>query len=234
MLSIIIPTYNEEKYLPFLLQSIQNQAFWEDYEVIVADNNSTDSTRAIARGYGAIVTDGGLPGEGRNLGAEVAEGDVFLFLDADVVLSDPNYLADCLAEFRKKKFGVATCRVEPISDLKLDHFGHGAYNLLMLATANFSPVAPGFCIWVKPGVHDAINGFDEEIKLAEDTDYVQRAKKWGAKFGVLMSHKVPTSVRRMERDGRWSTAAKYILCGLHMAFIGKVKTDIFKYTFGHK
>ena len=42
--SIIIPTYNEEEYLPILLDSIKEQDF-SDYEVIVADANSTDKTR---------------------------------------------------------------------------------------------------------------------------------------------------------------------------------------------
>lgn len=233
MLSIVIPTYNEEKYLPLLLRSIALQEFSGKYEVIVADNNSTDKTREIAQQFGAIVTDGGLPGPGRNRGAEIASGKYILFLDADVVLTDPSYLKDCLHEFKKKKLGCATCRVAPLSDLKRDHFGHGVYNVLMVSLAKVAPVAPGFCIWVKKKIHQSINGFDEEIKLAEDTDYASRARKV-AKFGVLMSHKVPTSIRRLERDGRFNIAAKYILAGFYMMFFGKIKTDIFKYTFGHK
>ena len=77
--SIIIPTYNEEEYLPVLLESIKKQDF-DDYEVIVADANSTDRTREIAEEYGCIVVDGGLPGVGRNNGARVAKGEYLLFL----------------------------------------------------------------------------------------------------------------------------------------------------------
>jgi Glycosyltransferases involved in cell wall biogenesis len=233
MLSIVIPTYNEEKYLPLLLQSINNQFFEEDYEIIVADNKSTDQTREIARQYGAIVTDGGMPGAGRNKGALAASGEYILFLDADVVLTEPHFLSDCFDEFREKNFGCATCRIVPLSDLKVDLVGHEAYNVIMVALAGLAPVAPGFCIWVKREVHDLISGFDEDIKLGEDTDYAFRAKKI-AKFGVLMSHKVPTSIRRLERDGRFNIAMKYILAGLYMVFFGKIKTDIFKYTFGYK
>ena len=58
-LSIIIPTYNEEEYLPKLLESIKMQDF-TDYEVIVADANSKDNTRKIATDYGAKVVDGGF------------------------------------------------------------------------------------------------------------------------------------------------------------------------------
>ena len=55
ILSIIIPTYNEEEYLPLLLKSIKQQDF-RDYEIIVADANSKDNTVKIAEEYGCIVT----------------------------------------------------------------------------------------------------------------------------------------------------------------------------------
>ena len=79
MLSIIIPTYNEEEVLPNLLRSIKEQDY-KDYEVVVADAKSTDKTREIAQKFDCRVVDGGLPGEGRNHGAEAAKGDRFLFL----------------------------------------------------------------------------------------------------------------------------------------------------------
>ena len=60
-ISIIIPTYNEEEYLPKLLESIKSQDF-TDYEVIVADAQSNDNTREIAKEYGCVVVEGGLPG----------------------------------------------------------------------------------------------------------------------------------------------------------------------------
>ena len=48
MISIVIPTLNEEKYLSKLLKSIKNQTF-KDYEIIVSDNNSKDNTKKIAK-----------------------------------------------------------------------------------------------------------------------------------------------------------------------------------------
>jgi glycosyltransferase involved in cell wall biosynthesis len=230
MLSIVIPTYNEEDYLPLLLTSIKGQTF-QDYEIIVADNKSTDNTVKVATSFGACVVPGGLPGKGRNIGASYARGDTILFLDADVVLQDPELLQKAFEEFNLKKFAVATCGVEPLSDKKLDKLSHEAYNLFVKATASFVPHAPGFCIFVKRSTHDLINGFDEEIKLAEDSDYVYRASRWG-KFGVL-NQKVPVSVRRLDRDGRMKIILKYILCGIHMRLFGQVKSDIFNYTFGY-
>ena len=82
MLSIIIPAYNEEKYLPRLLRCIKEQTY-KDYEIIIADANSTDKTRQIAKKYGCKIAKGGLPAVGRNNGAKIAKGDILLFLDAD-------------------------------------------------------------------------------------------------------------------------------------------------------
>ncbi len=231
MLSIIIPTYNEENYLPILLKSIRNQIFF-DYEVIVADNNSSDRTKEIALSYGSILTQGGLPGKGRNLGAKIAKGEYLLFFDADVELTNRYFLADCFSELKSNKLAGATNCILPLSNSRIDELGHNSYNLIMKSMVHSSPIAPGFCIWMKKDIHQIINGFNEEIKLGEDTDYVKRASKISS-FGILKSHKIPVSVRRLERDGRFNVAMKYILCGLHMAVLGNVKSYIFKYTFGH-
>jgi glycosyltransferase involved in cell wall biosynthesis len=231
MLSIIIPTYNEAKYLPLLLQSIKLQSFI-DYEVIIADNNSTDSTVEIAKTYGAQITSGGLPGTGRNEGAKIAKGDLLLFLDADVILIDKNYLTDCYAEFSNRNVDVATCCIFPISTLKKDIIWHQFYNAIIIASQKFSPYAPGFCIFAKKSVHDSINGFDEDILLGEDSDYVKRANKIST-FKVLRSQKIHVSVRRLDKDGRINVIAKYAMAGLYMMIVGGIKTNIFNYSFGN-
>ena len=104
-ISIIIPTYNEEEYLPKLLESIKSQDF-NDYEVIVADAQSNDNTRKIAEEYGCVVVEGGLPGPGRNRGAEVAQGEMLLFLDSDLELTE-NYLKNVVEEFESDDLGIA-------------------------------------------------------------------------------------------------------------------------------
>jgi len=231
MLSIIIPTYNEENYIELLLRSIAAQSF-KDYEVIVADAHSKDRTRAIAEANGARVIDGGMPAVGRNEGAKVARGDILLFLDADVVLPDPWFLQGTLAEFEKRKLDVATCEADPISKKRVDKALHEVFNYFMRVTASTLPHAPGFCIFARKRIHDEISGFDEKIKLAEDHDYAHRAAKKG-KFGVLKIYRIPVSVRRMERDGRFNITMKFLLCELYMQMMGAPKTDVFHYTFGH-
>ncbi|MBU0648961.1 glycosyltransferase [Patescibacteria group bacterium] len=231
MLSIIIPTYNEQDFLPYLLKSIRAQDY-KDYEIIVADANSEDRTRQVARDYGARVVDGGLPAAGRNRGAQAAKGEKFLFLDADVYLPGKDFLSKTIFEFDSRALDLATCYLEPISDKKVDILFHRFYNQYAKNLRFVTPHAPGFCIFVRRHVHEAIDGFNESIKLAEDHDYSKRARKFG-QFGFLESAKIPVSVRRFDRDGRANIAIKYALCELHMFTIGGVKNDIFKYRFGY-
>ncbi len=231
MVSIIIPTYNEERHLPDLLRSIRAQAF-DDYEIIVADNHSKDTTRTIAAEHGAQVVDGGLVARGRNNGAAAAKGDVLIFFDADVVLPDPWFLHSTVTEFRERKLGAATCKITPLSDKTVDKVFHELYNQFMAITASFRPHAPGFCIFARRDVHEQLGGFDETITLGEDTDYVDRAGKADT-FGVLKSARIPVSVRRFERDGRLNIAVKYLLTEFHMRTIGMVRSDAIGYTFGH-
>lgn len=88
LVSIVIPTLNEENYLPLLLSSIQNQTY-EPIEVIIADSSS-DSTPGIARDAGATVVsvEELNISLARNEGARAAQGDILIFCDADCILAN--------------------------------------------------------------------------------------------------------------------------------------------------
>jgi glycosyltransferase involved in cell wall biosynthesis len=229
MLSIIIPALNEEKYLSLLLDSIKKQSF-KNYEIIVADAGSKDKTLEIARSYGCKIIKGGLPAKGRNEGAKIAKKDLFLFLDADVILP-PDFLADAIGEFQKQKLGIATFYFV-FSGKKIDKFFSDAYNSWVKMTKSFLPHAVGSTLLVRKSVHNAIGGFDEEIMLAEDHAYARKAKKI-AKYGFLETQPVLTSSRRLAQEGRIKVCLKYILAELHMVSLGPIKSDVFKYKFDH-
>jgi glycosyltransferase involved in cell wall biosynthesis len=231
-ISIVIPTKNEEHHLPTLLESIKRQTVQPD-EIIVADAHSSDRTRAIAESFGANVIDGGLPARGRNKGAAQAKSDIILFLDADVELRDPTFLEKSIKEFLERNLGLATCDVFPLSDAFVDHFLHKAYNTYVRAWGSVFPHAPGFCMFVRRDLHNALGGFDESVVFCEDHDYARRFVDVGT-FGFLRSTKIPVSIRRLDRDGRTKIAMKYLLAELHTAFVGPIRSDRFHYTFGHE
>jgi len=239
MLSIIIPTLNEGKYLPLLLEQIKKQNF-DDLEIIVADADSEDKTVEIAKNFGCKITKGGLPAKGRNEGAKIAKGDIFLFMDADNIFLPENFLERLLVEFKKRNLGVASFpiyltgkKIDPVRNNisnVVDKIVYGFYNNFV----NFTqiPLATN-SVLVKRAVFEKVGGFDEEIKIAEDQWFALRAAKYG-KYGFIKTEPVLTSSRRFEREGRLKTYLKYFLAGIYIFFFGPVKKDIFKYEWYNK
>ncbi len=228
-LSVIIPALNESARLPGLLEALNAQTRPPD-EIIVADAGSKDGTAELARERGARVVPGGMPGPGRNAGARVAQGEVFLFLDADV-LPRPDFLEVALGEFERAGYVVATCPTEALSDDLSDRLIMDATNLYLQIILPFSPRAPGFCIFARRAVHQAIGGFDETLKMSEDHDYVRRASKYG-ELGLLTSARIPVSMRRLEKEGIVGLALKYLWCEMY-ALAGKpIRSLPFEYEFG--
>ena len=229
--SIIIPTYNEEEYLPVLLDSIEEQDF-TDYEVIIADANSEDKTREIAEEYGCIVVDGGLPAVGRNNGAKVAKGELLLFLDSDLQLTE-DYLGTVLYEFRMERLGIAITQMLPMSNRVEDKLYHDFANYFMISVENIKPPGAGcYGIIAKKSLHDECGGFDESLTFGEDTDYIERlAKK--EPFKVLRNAKIGVSTRRLEEEGIATLIQQYGKSTVN-DFLGK-RTDAseLNYNFGH-
>ena len=230
MLSIIIPTLNEEDNLERLLESIENQDF-KKYEIIVADAGSKDSTKKIAKEHGCKIVKGGSPAEGRNAGAKVAKKSTFLFLDADVVLKN-NTLKKVLKEFEEKKLKIATFFLLPSSKKKTPKFLFTFfYNIPIFLLEKVLPHA-AMGILVDKKLFKKLGGFDEDITLAEDHDLARRAEKLG-KYGIIKSSNIYVSDRRFKKEGWLKTYSKYLLCEGHMILIGPVKKDLFKYNFDY-
>lgn len=233
MLSIIIPTLNEEKYLPRLLESIKRQDY-KNYETIVADNHSIDKTVAIAKKYGCKITKGGLPGPGRNEGAKVAKGDLLLFLDADVIIPDGS-LKKLLEEYTRKKIDIAVCLLKPQEKRSVQaSLIYSFYNsgILLLKELDY-PAGMSFML-IKKEIHKEVKGFNPSIKFGEDTDYLNRASKFG-KFGILKSKKILVSPRRFKNDGWLKTSLKYVWANMYMFSKGPIpiKSKFLEYKFGH-
>lgn len=231
MISIIIPTLDEEDYLPRLLDCLRKQKGSGDFEIIVADAGSQDKTREIAMAFGCKIVKGGLPARGRNQGVKEAKGDLLLFLDADV-LPEEDFLREAIEEFKKRNLDIATFSIVPLSEKKGPKIVFNFfYNYpLQVLEGRWAHGAMG--ILVKRWLHQKIGGFDEKIKIGEDHHYVQRASKIG-KFGMVKSTKIFVSLRRIKKEGWVRTGLKYSFAELHMKFKGPVKKDIFQYKFNH-
>jgi len=93
-ISVIIPTYNEEKVIGACLISLSHQTF-KDFEIIVVDDGSTDDSKRIVRNLESQISNLESftqnhkgPGEARNLGARKARGQIVVFVDADMTFDN--------------------------------------------------------------------------------------------------------------------------------------------------
>ena len=113
MISVVIPTYNEENNIQETLESVSKQTIPRDsYEIIVVDGGSRDRTREIAKKYADKVIIQKSPGVGgaRNDGVRAAQNDLIATTDADVLV--PNtWLEKILANFEDKTV-VAVCGLD--------------------------------------------------------------------------------------------------------------------------
>ncbi len=231
MISIVIPTYNEERFLPRLLKSIEAQSF-KDYEIIVADNDSTDTTVEIALKHGARVVDGGLPAVARNRGASSAKGEYILFLDADTLLPDEFFLERLFRRFERDYIDICITSLKPIDSDKLIYktlfdFANAYFKLMEYV----KPQGGGACILVTKRMHRRIGGFDQSMPAAEDLDYITRASEIG-RFRVYSDIFVYVSVRRFEKEGLNNYLRKLVHSAFVFFFTGKVSSKV-EYEFGN-
>lgn len=106
-ISIVIPTLNEEKYLPHTLESLKKQSY-QNFEIIISDGDSNDRTIEIAKQFGAktVVNHNSSVTMARQKGTEEAKGEIIVGADADTIYP-PNHLDQIIADFQKNKSIIA-------------------------------------------------------------------------------------------------------------------------------
>ncbi|VVB90522.1 Glycosyltransferase AglE [uncultured archaeon] len=203
MISVIVPTYNEEAGITACLKSLCSQTLPRDeYEIIVVDGNSTDRTRELAKEYAdeVFIQTSKKVGGARNDGAMQAKGTIVATTDADCIIP-PDWLGVIKKDFAKKNVVQLYGTVYPIEG--------GIKNRLSLILANtFS------CIGYYTGVFYYTLGcntaFDKEafikagmyrcIDAGDDVEIARRMKKLGkVKFDSRM--RVGFSMRRYQQFG---------------------------------
>lgn len=204
--SIIVPAYNEGGFLAATLTAIMEStaALGGPVEVIVVDNNSTDSTAAIARDFGARVVAEPINqiSRARNAGARAARGPYLIFIDADTLVSGP--LLDAALE--KLDSGTVSGGGTTIA---IDT----THRLAMMATASWNwlatrlPLAAGCFIYCRRDAFEAIGGFSEAVYASEELWLSRDLKRWSKRHGydfVVLDIPVMTSARKLD----WLSAAQ--------------------------
>lgn len=200
MISFIIPAYNEERLLASTVRAIHTAAgaLGEPYEVIVADDASTDQTSAIAVECGARVVRVAHRqiAATRNSGARAASGDYFIFVDADTLVNEA-VVRGAVAALRSGAVGGgAAVHFDgplPLYARILQPIAVWVYRLGRLAAGCFL-----FCS--RPAF-EAVGGFDEKLFGAEELA-MSRALKRQGRF-VVLRDAVLTSGRKLRAYSGW-------------------------------
>lgn len=235
--SIIIPTLNEEKFLPNLLQSIADQTE-KSFEVIVVDGASKDNTIKIARSFDkkipirVIACDHARLPMQRNRGARQGWGEWLVFIDADSVLLP--YCLNRLGEFiQTEKPRFVTSWGKPDSRVVQDSLSTLLYNMVLEGGLLFhKQLSPGPFTMVERSAFVDVGGYDETLEFAEDQNLSQRLADHGVPLAIIRETLFIWSMRRFRQQGRVRSAQVYIRSALRVLFTGKNYTHMPGYIMG--
>lgn len=176
-LSVVIPTWNEELWLPRLLRCLVGTDDID--EVIVVDNESEDATVCIANAHGCKVVSGGRPGKARNIGARASRGDAIMFVDADVIV-DSATIDSVMRHFANSKVVAAHCRLEPIFPTPFIRLCYAIMDCYfsVVSYIGFSQGVGSFLV-VRKEAFFAVDGFRENVAVGEDADLYRRLASIG-------------------------------------------------------
>ena len=177
LLSVIVPAYNEEKYLSQTLERLSEILEGVDAELIVVDNNSTDKTAEIARGYGARVVFESVNqiSRARNAGAKMAQGKYFVFIDADTLVEKKHL------EIAVKNLSSGKCvggGAFVLLDGELPFLGRKLTSLWNWISKTYSLAAGSFLYCTREGF-ETVGGFSEVVYASEEIWFAKALKKWG-------------------------------------------------------
>ena len=220
MISIIIPTLNEEKLLPEMLGQFTPEIIAKyAIEIVVSDGGSTDDTLRIARGHAARVVENSEGVKqtislGRNTGAREARGETFVFLNADTRIRDcDRFFRRMLEEIARPGIVAVTCSVEvyPEEAGWIDRWYHGFYNwLFALMNEVGMGMGRGECHVVPRDVFQRVGGYADKIAAGEDYDLFRRIDALG-RITFLKDVMVYESPRRYRKYGyAWVTASWFL------------------------
>jgi glycosyltransferase involved in cell wall biosynthesis len=206
--SLIIPAYNEEAYLPALLDSLavardRYEGGPDDIEVVVVDNASTDATADLARSRGCRVVseDRRIIAAVGNTGARHARGRVLVFVDADNIMHPDTFnVIDRTLSTGKVIAGSSGVKMQRMSP------GIAVTYALMVPLVWLTRMDTGV-VFCRREDFEAIGGYNEDLLFAEDVqllwDLMRLGWKQGRKLTRTRSVKATYSTRKFDKHGDW-------------------------------
>lgn len=228
-LSLVIPAYNEEKYIGQCLKSVFENAQNNFFEVVVVDNGSSDGTLGVVKKFSGVklVTENrkGVT-RARQRGFLESTGDIICFVDADSIIPK-DWAGKVQKEFEKGDLVCLSGPYEYYDQSRFMQFLVKYFYWRFLALPTYwmvSYMAISGNLAIRRSVLEKMGGLNTEIEFyGDDTDTVRRASKFGTtKFSMNLV--MESSNRRLVKQGLFLTTFFYIGNFLSEVFLKKPVT----------
>ncbi|CAN5287868.1 hypothetical protein BH20VER2_BH20VER2_07480 [soil metagenome] len=225
-ISFVVPAYNEEVELPGMLRALRTaaEAAGQPYEIIVADDASTDGTPQIAEQFGArvVAVHRRQIAATRNAGAAVARGEILFFVDADSQIEPGHVTAAIEALEGGFAGGGAVMQLHGETPLWVRAFTP------VFCTVYFTVMnlGAGAFLFTTRRNFAAVGGFDEQYFAGEEIYFTQALKQLG-RFKML-KQPVRTSARKVRMHSGWYLWSRcfLILLGGRNGVLSREKLDL--------
>ena len=233
-ISLIIPAFNEEKYIGQCLDSVVKNSNGSFFEIIVVDNRSTDNTNVIASRYPNVKVvhedKKGLT-RARQRGYVESKGEILAYIDADTIMPEGWY-EKVIKEFNSNENLACLSGpgyfydVSKVDQWLLKNIYWRIVTMITYYLVGYMTLGANFAI--KKDVVDKMGGFDTSIEFyGEDTNIARRAHQFG-KVKFKMDFFIYTSGRRARDQGFYKTGFIYMVNFISEALAHKPITNKYK------
>lgn len=235
--SVIIPTLNEEKYLPKLLSNLVNQQY-KNFETLVVDGRSEDKTVALVDKFKknldlkVVISKKRSVAYQRNLGAKKAKGSYLVFLDADSGVNK-TFLKKLELYIKTTSALIIAPRISITKISAIEKTVNSiSNNLIYISNYAGYPFYPGACLIFQKDFFIHMGGFknskqqDRKMLFPEDLDLMIRVKKAGVSPLCPKDISFRYSMRRFRKEGYLRVMIKYIANAIEMILKGKSDLNI--------
>ncbi|PID59532.1 MAG: hypothetical protein CR986_05715 [Ignavibacteriae bacterium] len=236
--SIIIPTLNEEKLLPNLLETLSDSEFKKkyEYEIIISDGGSTDSTILVAEKYADKIIEINNDEKqniamGRNIGAQNASGEFFIFFNGDIY---PKNLEKVFKKIEDKIINSdyaaisSFVKVFPDEEKFIDKIFSTFYSYYFWSLNIFGlGMGRGECHILSRKIFEEFGGYNENLAAGEDFDLYKRIRK---KYKIYTARDliVYESPRRYRKLGHFRILFTWLINSIYIIFTKKSKSNEWK------
>jgi glycosyltransferase involved in cell wall biosynthesis len=173
--TIVIPTYNEEKYIGRTIENINSQIGIEGINIIIADGKSTDNTLKTIKYYQSQykklkikIIEGGKVAEGRNKGSDYVKTKYTLFLDADSTLIEKDNIKYNIEKMERDNLDLLTCKIKDTSGDIKSKVVFSLFNITNRMLSLKTPFAIGGYFLTDTYRFRGNGKFNEEVTTSED------------------------------------------------------------------